>query len=358
MGTEVRMILPCLLVAACAMPNPAPPTAPAAWVPPPAAEPAAAAPAPALASQPAAEAAPTAEAAPPAQAPATPAAQPAAAQTPATVPPANDVVVAIVAGKPIYASELVAQWLYAGRSEARDQIDNLVVGRLVVAEATRLGVRVDPELAEKSYTRGIEALEKQIQTSRKSFENLSLDRYVDQYLGLDPKRYRERLRDEALRSLLGERVVRGWLLQNEHAFLRVIVVKTEEDKKAVETDLGAGMAFEEVAKLRSKDASAKEGGRIAPIVRGNTPIASVAFATETGKVGGPIAEGGDFLFVRVDRRGTPFEGDWSKLGPAVEASIAEQGVDQLELEQWRRAMRDRYTIDLTPFLRLAGETVR
>src|SRR5205085_1005625 len=115
-------------------------------------------------------------------------------------------------------------------------------------------------------------LEKQIQTSRKSLEKVTLDRYVEQYLGLDPRRYRERLRDDAMRSLLGERVVRAWLLQSEHAFLRVIVVRTEEDKKAVEAELAAGTSFEDTAKKLSKDASAADGGRIAPIVRGPTPI--------------------------------------------------------------------------------------
>lgn len=358
------MMLPCLLVAACATRNPAPPTKPAVWEPPPAsATPAAASgAAPGATVEPAPAASTTAP--DPAKAPSVAVGEPTAGAAQPQSGPApqaqasNDLVVATVAGKPIYASELMAQWLYAGRSEARDQIDNLVVGRLVVAEATRLGVRLDPELAEKAYNKGIDALEKQIQSSRKSLEKVTLDRYVDQYLGLDPKRYRERLRDDALRSLLGERVVRGWLLQNDHAFLRVIVVRTDEDKKAVEADLASGTAFEEVAKKRSKDASASDGGRIAPIVRGNTPIASIAFATEPGKVGGPIAEGGDFLFVRVEKRGSPLEGAWDKLGPAVEASIGEQIVDQLELEQWRRAMRERYTIDLAPFLKLAGETAR
>ncbi len=364
------MILPCLLVAACAMRNPAPPTRPATWVAP---EPTVADAQPLAANTGAGTPDPQDPAAKPADAgSATPAGANAGAanaggasagravatgvNVPAADAPSTDLVVATVAGKPIYASELMAQWLYAGRSEARDLLDNLVIGRLVVAEATRLGVRIDPELAEKSYTRGVEALEKQVQSSRKSLENITLDRYVDQYLGLDPKRYRERLRDDSLRSLLGERVVRAWLLQNEHAFLRVVVVKSEEDKKLVEDGLAAGTPFEELAKQYSKDLSAKDGGRIAPIVRGKTPIASVAFATEPGKVGGPIAEGGDFLFVRVEKRGMPLEGAWNVLGPAVETSIGDQGVDQLELEQWRRAMRDRYTIDYTPFLRLAGES--
>jgi len=364
MKNEVPPMLLCVLAVACATRNPAPASAPAAWQPPPVVAPAPAPAATPATTPPAASAAPATAAAAgtaaaTAQNGATPPATPPATGTTSVGPVAgDDVIVASVAGKPIFASELVAQWLYAGRSEARDQIDNLVLGRLVVAEATRLGVRIDPEMAEAAYTKGLEALEKQIQSSRKAFENISLDRYVDQFLGLDPKRYRERLRDDALRSLLGARVVRGWLLQSDHAFLSVIVVRSEEDKKTVETELAAGTAFAEVAKLRSKDASAADGGRIAPIVRGNTPIASIAFATEPGKVGGPISEGGDFLFVRVEKRGSPLAGAWDVLGPAVEASIGEQNVDQLELEQWRRAMRERYTVDLTPFLRLAGEATR
>lgn len=342
------MILPCFIVAACAMRNPAPPTEPAAWEPPPA---------PAVAEAPVEAAEPAAQT-PATETPATPKPVDAPqAGTPAAgaAAPLQDVVIATVAGRSIFASELISQWLYAGRSEAREQIDNLVMARMIVAEATRLGVRVDEEYAEKIYARNLEALEKQLRGSKKLPETITLDRYITQYLGLDPQRYREHLRDDSLRAVLGERVVRGWLLQNEHAFLRVIVVKTEEDKKLVEDALAAGTTFEDVAKQYSKDASAQEGGRIAPIVRSSTPIAAVAFATEPGKVGGPIAEGGDFLFVRVEKRGAPREGAWDVLGPAVEQSLGEQGLDNLELEQWRRAMGRRYTVDIAPFFRLAGE---
>lgn len=342
------MLAWCLLLAACAARNPATPGQPAVWQPPAPVEPAVSAPAPA----------PVAGAtqAPADEKPVVPATSGPAAPAPAATANANaDPIVAHVAGKPVYVSELMAQWLYADSIGVRKQLDNLAVERLVVTEATRLGVKIDPELVEKSYERGAKALEGEIQVKRKG---VTLDRYVDQYLGLDPKRYRERLRDDALRSLLGERVVRAWLLQNEHAFLRVIVVETEEEKKAVEAELAAGVTFEEAAKKHSKDPSSQGGGRIPPIVRGNTPIASVAFATDVGKVGGPISELGKFLFVRVDQRGVPIEGGWEKLGALVESSLGEQGVDELELEQWRRAMRDRYEIDLSPFLKMAGETPR
>ena len=347
-----------VLLVACALKNPEPPRAPAAWQPPPAAP---AEPAPAAA---ATAAAASGAAADPAAQSGTPAGNPGGNPTgnpagaPAGSAPTEDPVVAVVAGRPIHTSELLAHWLYTGRAEARDVLDQIVLGRLVVAEATRLGVRIAPELAEDAYERSVETLEKEIRSSRKAFESITLDRYVDEVLGLDPLRYRERLRDDGLRTLLGQRVVRAWLLQNHNAFVRVIVVRTEEDKKAVETDLAAGQPFADVAKARSKDPSAKDGGLIPPLVRANSPIASLAFATEPGKVGGPIAEQSNFLFVYVEKRGAPLEGDWTVLGPAVEESLRGQEVEQLELEQWRRGMRERYTVDLGPFRRLAGEVAR
>ncbi len=322
-----------LVLAACAASNPAPPSAPAAWQPKP--EPAAAAPSAAQTPDKPAEAGP--------------------APAPATAADAADPVVAHVAGRALRVSELLSQWMYSDSFAVREQLDNLAVGHLVVVEATRLGARLDPDLATTAYERGVQAIEKEIQTKR---PGMSLDRYVDQVLGLDPIRYRERLRDDALRSLLGERVVRAWLLQNEHAFLRVIVVQSEAEIQAAQADLSAGKTFEEVARLRSKDASAKDGGRIAPIVRGDTPIGRLAFATDPGSVGGPVAENGAWLLARVEKRGGPVAGDWTKLGPAVEASLSDQGVDRLELEQWRKAMRERYEVDLKPFLRLVGEASR
>jgi parvulin-like peptidyl-prolyl isomerase len=353
MPREVLPVLTALLLTACAASNPAAPTQPAAWQPPPQpakpAEPAA----PPKAAEPATSAQSAVAPAPAAQDQAKPAAQGPAAPAPAATPPSGaEPIVATVAGKPVYVSELLAQWLYSDSLQVLEQLDNLAVGRLVVTEATRLGVRIQPELASAAYERGVQAIEKEIQGKR---PGMTLDRYVDQFLGLDPIRYRERLRDDALRSLLGERVVRGWLLQNEHAFLRVIVVQSEEDAKAVQADLASGTAFPEVAEKRSKDESRKQGGRIAPIVKGDTPIGRVAFTTDVGKVGGPVQESGRWLFVLVEKRGLPLEGDWTVLGPAVEASLGEQRVDELELQQWKKSMRERYDVDLKPFLRLVGE---
>src|SRR5512144_631938 len=160
---------------------------------------------------------------------------------------------------------------------------NIVLRRLVLAEGGRFAVHIDPDKHEKAYQDAVSAIEK---TLTAKHPGVTLDRYVDEALGLDPVRYREYLRDESLRGLLAERVVRTWVLESERAEIRVIVVKSEEDSRKVTDALAAGEAFADVAKRLSADGSAKDGGSVPPVVKGDTPIARLAFQTEVGKVGG------------------------------------------------------------------------
>jgi PPIC-type PPIASE domain len=278
-------------------------------------------------------------------------------QAPAPAAPAKnestDPIIASVAGRPIHVSELLVQWMFLDSLQMKELMDNLVLGRLFLAEAQRLGIVIDQDRASQGYESAVKALEEQIQRKR---PNTSLDRYVERVLGLDPIRYRERLRDDAVRQLLGERVMRSWLLSTEHAHIRVIVVKTEEDVKAVQADLAAGLAFEEIAKKRSADEqSAKDGGRYPPIVKGDTPIGRMAFEVKEGDVAGPKYDRGAWLFVRVEKRPAPLSGDWKTIGPDVEASLAVMPIDGLELPQWQSAMLERYQVDTKPFVTLLGQ---
>jgi parvulin-like peptidyl-prolyl isomerase len=260
--------------------------------------------------------------------------------------------VAMVAGRPVHASELFSQWLYADSLGVLEHLDNLSVGRLVLAEAQRLGVSVSDEQAALTYEKGVEQLEREIQKKR---PGITLDKYVDRVLGLDPDRYRERMRDDALRTMLGERVMRSWLLMSEHAHVRVIIVRSEDEAKAAQADLDAGTDFAEVAKKRSVDSSSKAGGSIAPVVKGDTPLGKLAFETEIGKVAGPVSDNGAWLLALVEARPTPLVGTWTQVAPAVEQSLLTAPVDKLEVSQWKAAMLRRYDVDLKPFLKIAGE---
>lgn len=269
-------------------------------------------------------------------------------------------IVALVAGQPVYVSELLSQWMYLDNFRVLDQLRNLAMSRLVLAEATRLRVRIDPDSSSRAYDAAVAAIENEIKNSeigRKS-PTLTLDGYVDRVMGLDPIRYRERLREDALRSLLGERVTRAWMLQQEHAHIHVIVLGSEGDVELARNDLALGQSFEEVAAQRSIDPSKKDGGAITPIVKGNTPLSKLAFETPLGAVGGPVNDAGAWLLLRVDDRPKPLEGDWSRIGAAVEDSLKKRPVEPLEVKQWHAAMLERYEVDLQPFLDLVHEPHR
>jgi hypothetical protein len=257
--------------------------------------------------------------------------------------------IAKVAGRDIDVSELLGLWLHQDSMQVLEHLDHLVLGRLVLAEAARLGVHVAPEASEKAYRGAVEIIEKSITAKR---PGLTLDRYVDEALGLDPVRYREFLRDESLRGLLAERVVRTWLLTSERSEIRVIAIKSEQDSRKVRDALAAGEAFEEVALRLSADSSAKEGGRVPPVVRGDSPIARLSFQTEIGQVGGPQYEKGAWLYVKVEARPEPLRGDWKELAAAVEQSLAAGPVVDLEVSQWKPVMVERYGVDISPLMKL------
>ncbi len=268
---------------------------------------------------------------------------------------AEEPIVARVAGEPVYVSELLEQVMYTDTLAILQHLDRVVMGRLVTAEAKRLRVRIDPELDAHAFEDGVKAFEKQYS---KQFPNMTFDRFVDRVLGLDPIKYREHLRDDTRETLLAERVARAWLLQQEHVDMHVIVVNSEDDVKAAQKDLADGMAFEEVARKRSMDPSKEKGGLVVPMVHKDTPLGKLAFETPVGKVGGPLTDAGAWMLVHVDGVHPAMEGDWTRIGAAVEADLKLREIDGLEIRQWRTAMLDRYEVEIRPFLDLVHESGR
>jgi parvulin-like peptidyl-prolyl isomerase len=267
----------------------------------------------------------------------------------------EDLTVALVAGKPIGARELMAQWVHQNGTEALEQLDHLVLTRLVQEEARRLNVRIDPERADRSYTEAVAAIEKKISEKK---PGLTLDQWVDQLLGLDPLVYRAQLRADALSQLLAERTTRAFILESERAELRVIVVKSEDKVKEAQAALAAGEAFADVARRLSSDPSSKDGGRVPPVIHSETVMGRLAFQTKVGEVGGPTYNLGAWLMVKVEALPQPLTGSWPEIAAAVEKSLAERGIEELEFSQWKSTMMRRYPVDISPFLRLAGQPVK
>jgi parvulin-like peptidyl-prolyl isomerase len=226
-----------------------------------------------------------------------------------------------------------------------------VLGRLVLAESNRLGVKVDPAKSDQAYQQAVETIEKTLAQKR---PGITLDRYVDEALGLDPLKYREYCATS--RCAAARRARRPRVGARERAR------RDPRDRRPQRRRLAqgrrrarVGQSFEDVARELSADPSAKDGGRVPPVVRGETPISRLAFATDVGKVGGPSYEKGSWLYVLVEAKPAAIPGGWDDLAATVEKSLVERPVAELEVSQWKPAMVARYGVDVSPFLRIAGQ---
>lgn len=86
-----------------------------------------------------------------------------------------------------------------------------------------------------------------------------------------------------------------------------ILVKTEDEAKAIEADLAAGKKFEDLAKEKSIDPGAKNGGDLGYFTRGQMvkPFEDAAFALDVGQVSQPIqTQFGWHVIKLVDRKKT------------------------------------------------------
>jgi peptidyl-prolyl cis-trans isomerase C len=158
--------------------------------------------------------------------------------------------------------------------------------------------------------------------------------------------------------LLAERVTRAFMLETDRAEMRVIVVRSEEKLKEAQAALTAGESFAEVAKRVSTDPSSKDGGRVPPVIRSDTVMGKLAFATKVGEVGGPQYSQGAWLLVKVEAFPPPIVGAWTEIAAAVEQSLVERPIEELEFSQWKSMMMRRYPVDVSPFLRGAGQPVK
>ncbi|MEE8469203.1 MAG: peptidylprolyl isomerase [Planctomycetota bacterium] len=264
-------------------------------------------------------------------------------------------VVALVAGQPLYVSELFEAWLHSDSPGVQRLIEELVLSRVVLAEAGRLAIVLSDETRQVALDSVRERMQQEVD---KRGGALTMEEFISQRLGLAPEPYLERLERQTEIDLLAGRVVRAWLLASERAEVRVIVVDVRENADLVQARLAKGEDFGKLAGEFSVEESADRDGRIPPVVRGPAALARLAFSTPVGEVGGPVFEGGQWLFLMVDGRPKPLQGAWSELGQVVEASLEQRAIEDPEYWQWKAAMDDRYEVDMEPFLELVGDTVK
>ena len=269
--------------------------------------------------------------------------------------PARNVVpeVARVAGQSIGVDELVEAWTRRESAVVRRYLDELVLERLVVAEATRLDLALEGAEVEAAARDVRARIEEQVRRAGST----DLRAFLRREVGLDPDRYLEAAERSAVVELLAERCVRAFTLAQERREVSVILCDDREAADRVVAGLLQGEEFADLARAHSGDASGEQGGRIPAVLRTTSAISRLAFHTEVGQVGGPLEQGGRWLFVRVDGAPVPQAGPWPAVGRLVLASLEEEPISDPEYWQWKDAMVDRYEVDTDPLLRLIGEPV-
>ena len=104
--------------------------------------------------------------------------------------------------------------------------------------------------------------------------------------------------DEAAKQIAGE--------QEVHA--RHILVETEDEAKAVEAELKKGADFAELAKKKSKDPGASDGGDLGFFTKDQMvpEFSAVAFSLEPGKISDPVKTQFGWHIIKVeDKRNKP-----------------------------------------------------
>lgn len=260
----------------------------------------------------------------------------------------SDAVVVVVGGREVGVGELLSRWMMRDPAGVRGLLDDLILARLVLLEAGALGLEPPAKEVERLVNEHLDSLE----SKAKAAGAPDLATFIEARQGLKPDPYLRQLNEEVAIDTLASRCVRAWLLSSDRREVRAITVEGRSGADEVQARLARGEAFDSIARDVSTDGTSEQGGRVTPVVRGDSVLARVAFATEVGSRAGPIQEGENLLFVQVEAAPAVLEGTWAEVGAAVEASLRAQPVEDPEFWQWKAAMVRRYDVDTGPFLEL------
>ena len=262
-------------------------------------------------------------------------------------------IVATVGDEELWVDEFLAECLQEDSALMRRVLERVVLSRLVEMETQRLGVVVPTDVLTLAQAAALTEVVDQIEEESPGAD---FDTWVATRLGLDPAQFKERLKLRVKRELLAQRVVRTWFLGQDRAEVLILLAADLEAAEGALERHGAGEDFGELAKELSVDLSAEDGGRVAPVIRGETLLGTMAFETELGEVAGPLEQQGRWLLVEVVARREGEPGLWREVRERVEESLLERGVEDAEFWQWKERMQGVHPVDITPLFRLAGES--
>jgi peptidyl-prolyl cis-trans isomerase C len=119
--------------------------------------------------------------------------------------------------------------------------------------------------------------------------------------------------EDASKQITGE--------QEVHA--RHILVETEDDAKAVEEDLKKGADFAELAKKKSKDPGASDGGDLGFFTKDQMvpEFSAVAFALEPGKISDPVKSQFGWHVIKVEEKRNRKAPDFAQVKSQIETYV-------------------------------------
>jgi peptidyl-prolyl cis-trans isomerase C len=119
--------------------------------------------------------------------------------------------------------------------------------------------------------------------------------------------------DEAAKQIEGE--------QEVHA--RHILVETEDDAKAIEAELKKGADFAELAKKKSKDPGASDGGDLGFFTKDQMvpEFSTVAFSLEPGKISDPVKTQFGWHIIKVEEKRNRKAPDFDQVKSQIETYV-------------------------------------
>lgn len=119
--------------------------------------------------------------------------------------------------------------------------------------------------------------------------------------------------DEAAKQISGE--------QEVHA--RHILVETEDEAKAIKAELDKGADFAELAKKKSKDPGASDGGDLGFFTKEQMvpEFSAVAFSLEPGKISDPVKSQFGWHIIKVEEKRNRKAPDFNQVKGQIETYV-------------------------------------
>src|SRR5436305_3875721 len=119
--------------------------------------------------------------------------------------------------------------------------------------------------------------------------------------------------EEASKQITGEQEVRA----------RHILVETEDEAKAVEDELKKGADFAELAKKKSKDPGASDGGDLGFFTKDQMvpEFSAVAFSLEPGKISDPVKSQFGWHVIKVEEKRNRKAPDFDQVKSQIETYV-------------------------------------